>query len=265
MTSVRVAGHFGELLQGRLGPSGPVALVSLPCPALWVEARQAVGNDFHGLVSPAQVRTLRETLDLADPGPLALSATMPRGGGAGASTAALVAYARAAGSAHDPLTLARACIRAEGASDPLMFPDPTRLRRESRSGCVAADLAPLPRLAVIGGFWGPNRRTDPADAAFPDISDLVQPWHEAAGRGDLAALGQLASRSAGRCLALRGPRDDPTAALAGALGALGYVIAHTGSVRGLLFAPGTIPPTAATALADQGFRRLTVFEAGGLG
>ena len=64
MTSVRVAGHFGELLQGRLGPSGPVALVSLPCPALWVEARQAVGNDFHGLVSPAQVRTLRERLDL---------------------------------------------------------------------------------------------------------------------------------------------------------------------------------------------------------
>ena len=27
-----VAGHFGEWLQGRLGPDGPVALVTLPCP-----------------------------------------------------------------------------------------------------------------------------------------------------------------------------------------------------------------------------------------
>ena len=27
---VTVHGHFGELLQGRLGPGGPVALVTLP-------------------------------------------------------------------------------------------------------------------------------------------------------------------------------------------------------------------------------------------
>ena len=30
----RVEGHFGELLQGRLGPAGPVVLVTLPCPVL---------------------------------------------------------------------------------------------------------------------------------------------------------------------------------------------------------------------------------------
>ncbi|TCP38104.1 hypothetical protein EV662_12129, partial [Rhodovulum marinum] len=33
-----VAGHFGEFLQGRLGPDGPVVLVTLPCPALAVRA-----------------------------------------------------------------------------------------------------------------------------------------------------------------------------------------------------------------------------------
>jgi len=32
--SVRISGHFGELLQGRLGPQGPVALITLPCPVL---------------------------------------------------------------------------------------------------------------------------------------------------------------------------------------------------------------------------------------
>ena len=36
--SVRVPGHFGELLQGRIGSDGPVALVTLPCPALGVTA-----------------------------------------------------------------------------------------------------------------------------------------------------------------------------------------------------------------------------------
>ncbi|TMV63484.1 propanediol utilization protein, partial [Thioclava sp. BHET1] len=30
----RATGHFGELLQGRLGPDGPLALVTLPCPPL---------------------------------------------------------------------------------------------------------------------------------------------------------------------------------------------------------------------------------------
>jgi hypothetical protein len=39
MTGHTVAGHFGELLQGRLGPSGPLALVTLPTRAFAVTAR----------------------------------------------------------------------------------------------------------------------------------------------------------------------------------------------------------------------------------
>ena len=44
--TLRVAGHFGELLQGRIGRDGPVALVTLPCPVLGVTASLAAGQGF---------------------------------------------------------------------------------------------------------------------------------------------------------------------------------------------------------------------------
>lgn len=259
----RVEGHFGELIQGRLGPDGSVVLITLPCPALAVEAQSAPLSDPHGLLPPSRARALLTILGLPDPGPFALVANMPRGGGAGASTAALVALARLAGSRHSADDLARACVAVEGASDPLMFPAPERLLWASRRAEIIAHLPPLPGLDVIGGFFGPNQRTDPADQAFPDISDLIEPWRAAATARDLATLGQLASLSADRCLAHRSPLPDPTAGLGRRLGALGHVIAHTGSARGLLFAPGTIPPDAPAALAAAGFRRIVTFSAGG--
>ncbi|MGB7270782.1 MAG: propanediol utilization protein [Albidovulum sp.] len=261
--TVTVAGHFGELLQGRVGPTGVVALVTLPCRALTVSARIATSAVPHGPLSPARARILREELGLGDPGPVQLSATMPRGGGAGASTAALVAYARLAGSHHPAADLARACVAVEGASDPLMFANPDRLLWASRRAEVLQDLPKLPPFDVLGGFFGPNRRTNPADTGFADISDLIGPWVQAATCQDLPALAALASQSATRNLALRGPLPDPTAQLARATNALGYAIAHTGSARGLLFAPGTIPPDAAAHLARQGFRRIISFRAGG--
>ena len=261
--TVTIAGHFGELMQGRVGPDGPVALITLPCAALTVEARRAPVSDPHGLLPAARARALLDRLGLPDPGPVALAATMPRGGGAGASTAALVAYARLAGSRHDAADLARACVAVEGASDPLMFPAPERLVWASRRAEVLDSLPALPAFDVLGGFFGPNRRTDPADRYFPDISDLIAPWIRAAAAADLPALARLASTSADRSLALRGPRPDPTAHLARQTGALGHVIAHTGSARGLLFAQGTIPPGAPALLAAQGFRRIVTFRAGG--
>ena len=49
--ALRVAGHFGELMQGRLGADGPLALISLPCPVLAV---QTGGTGTPGLIGPAQ-------------------------------------------------------------------------------------------------------------------------------------------------------------------------------------------------------------------
>ncbi len=260
---IRIAGHFGELMQGRLGPDGPVVLITLPCPVLAVEAQPAPLSDPHGLLPPARARALLAALGLPDPGPYALNASMPRGGGAGASTAALVALARLAGSGHPPADLARACVAVEGASDPLMFSAPERLLWASRRAESLSGLPALPAFEIVGGFYGPNQRTDPLDQDFADITDLIAPWANAASAGDLPALARLASQSADRNIARRGPQNDPTAGLARELGALGHVIAHTGSARGLLFAPKTIPSHAPTRLQAAGFRRIVTFSAGG--
>lgn len=144
------------------------------------------------------------------------------------------------------------CLALEAASDPLMFACPARLLWASREGRVLDRLPPLPRVEVLGGVFGPPRRTEPRDTSFPEIGDLVQDWKVSA--GNLAAL---ASQSARRCLSLRGPAEDPTEALARRLGAAGFALAHTGSARAPLFAPGNVPPGAGQVLQGAGFSGMT--------
>jgi uncharacterized protein involved in propanediol utilization len=177
----------------------------------------------------------------------------------------LVAVAHLSGWNGPPLDLARACLAVEGATDPLMFKRPERLLWASRRAAVIAALPPLPRFDVLGGFWGAPLRTDPADLNFPDISELVQDWSRAAQAQDLGRLALLATQSAQRTLALRGANGDPTAHLAHQIGALGHMIAHTGSARGFIFARGHIPATAPSLLRAAGLRGVLAFSAGGLG
>lgn len=269
MKSVRVTGHFGELLQGRIGPNGPLALVTLPCSALGVRAKLAEGQGFaiadeSTLILPqGRAHNLLTLLNLSLAGTVDVKAEMPPGGGAGVSTAALVALARLAGWQGNPMALAAACIAVEGASDPLMLPDPAQVLWASRQGAILASLPPLPKMEVIGGFFGAPCRTDPADMDFPDISDLIPQWQDAAAACDLPRIAVLASQSAGRTLTHRAARPNPLPALAGALGALGHVVAHTGSARGLIFAPGQVPAHARAALLDAGLRNVVQFTAGG--
>ncbi|MCV2864002.1 propanediol utilization protein [Defluviimonas sp. WL0075] len=266
--TTRVAGHFGELLQGRLGADGPVVLVTLPCPALTLDGirRPGPGLHLHGhgqrLITPQRARRLLSALGLAASGRFGLRAAMPLGGGAGASTAALVALARLAGWAGPPEDLARACIACEGASDPLMFPAPERLIWASRLGRAMGRTAPLPALEAVGGFFGPMQRTDPQDGRFADISDLLPRWSEAARARDAGLLAALSSTSARRTLALRGPAGDPTEALARDIGALGFAIAHTGAARALLFAPRTVPEDWRARLRAAGLRGMVRFRLG---
>lgn len=266
---IRVAGHFGELLQGRIGPEGPVALITLPCPALTVVARHqpgaglAIDDAEQGLLSVDRAATFLKSLDLSLSGQIDLHAEMPVGGGAGASTAALVAVARLAGYSGPAHVLAAACIASEGASDPLMFPRPAQHLWASRLGQTLADLPPLPRFDVIGGFYGPPRRTDANNSSFPDIASIIPQWVAAAHARDLPALASLASQSANRTLRMGRSSTDPTAALAHQLGALGHVIAHTGSARGLIFAPSAVPHRAKAVLAEAGLRGVVQFSAGG--
>lgn len=268
-----VAGHFGEWLQGRLGPGGPLVLVTLACPALHATARFAPAArltlsqpDPPALPEPRLIRLLA-ALGLPATGRFRLGGTLMPGAGCGASTAALVAAARAAGHAGDLSAprlaaprLAAACLAAEGATDPLMLPSPDAALWASREARSLAALPPPPRMTVVGGLFGPPLRTDPRDLSFPDIADLAQDWP---GARTPAEAARLASASAERTTALRGPAGDPTPALARSLGALGHARAHTGSARALLFAPGTVPPDAEAALAAAGYAHVLSFETGG--
>ena len=264
--SVSVAGHFGELMQGRLGANGPLALISLPCPDLCLHATAmpAQGLSIHSrsgapIVTPARARAFLAQLNLRLNAKVTLAPQMPVGAGAGASTAALACLARLAGWRGDDLALARACVASEGASDPLMLRGPAQILWASREGRVLARLPALPAFDILGGFWGDGRRTDPADLHFPDISALLTGWEQAAKLQDLAAIAKLATISAQATLALRNVQNDPTAALAARLGALGYLIAHTGSARGLIFARNTVPQNGRAALRAAGLSRPLIF------
>ncbi|ARC87817.1 hypothetical protein [Rhodovulum sp. MB263] len=265
--SARVAGHFGEFLQGRLGAGGPLALVTVPCPALELRAVRLPGR-MPGLwqggrpvLSRAQLMTLAARLGTG-PGRLRLRAGMPPGGGAGASTAALLATIRClaphALSAGEEAAL---CLALEGATDPLMYPAPGRLLWAPRAARVLGRLPPEPAFEVVGGFCGGGRRTDPADTAFADITDLVEAWRVTP---DPAGRARLASESARRCHALRGgPDPAPLLDLGRRLGALGVVAAHTGTAQGLLFAPGTAPSGSEAALRAAGLGQVLRFRTGG--
>jgi uncharacterized protein involved in propanediol utilization len=151
--------------------------------------------------------------------------------------------------------MASLCVRLEGATDPLMHAAPGRLLWAPRAGRALATLPPLPPLEVVGGFLGPGRRTDAADLDFADVADLVAEWPAAAVRGDTARLAALATESARRNARHRGGDLAPLEAVAARTGALGLVAAHTGSARGLLFAPGRgCPEAAAAALRALGAR-----------
>lgn len=259
---IRVQAHFGEWLQGLAGPAGDVALVTMACPPRGVVARWQAGPGF-ALEQNAplldQGRALRfvDLLGVAAQGHVRLTADLPPGGGAGMSTAALVALGRVFG--VDETALAPACLAVEGASDPLMLPAPDAVLWASRRAVVLRDMPPPPKAAILGGFWGAMERTDPRDARFPVISDLIEQW---AIGPDLPAAARLASLSAQRTTGLRGPAGDPTPALATRLGALGWARAHTGPARALIFAPGTVPAGAAAQMARAGYQGVFQFDTG---
>ncbi len=256
-----VSGHFGEWLQGRLGPKGPLVLITLCCPALTVRVAPGTEGDVPAFTE-AQLSEFRAVLGLPPGDWPALLRDMPLGAGAGGSTATLVALARGAGFSGTPQALATACLHVEGATDPLMFPHPDRLLWASRRATALEDMPPPPDCDILGGYWGATQATTPEDEDFPDVADLVTDWRDAAQASDLGRTAALASESAQRTTALRGPLD-PMPELALTLGALGHIRAHTGSARGLVFAPGTVPTSAGAALTEAGLDGVFQFRTGG--
>jgi hypothetical protein len=258
-----VAGHFGEWLQGLAGPLGEVALVTLACPVrgvsvTWDDAPDLAVDDPAGLIDARRAKAFLRALHLPARGRITVAPDLPPGGGAGMSTAAFVALARAAGAPED--RIAPACLAVEGAVDPLMLAAPDSVLWASRSAKVLAEAPPPPQAEILGGFCGPPERTDPADARFPPVDDLIAAWAQGP---DLPEAARLASLSAARCTALRGPADEPTPALGARLGALGWARAHTGPARVLIFPPGCAPAGAEEVLAAAGFTHVLRFATGG--
>lgn len=262
----RVSCHFGEWLQGRLGSDGPVVLITLACPSLEVRAtREPKGaffiNGNSGLSHGVAARFFAALKVALPMGRFDVVSDVDPGSGVGVSTASLLVLAAAAGIKASAEELATAALVAEGAVDPLMMPGPDQILWASRSARVVRPVAALPEFDVVGGFWGAPERTNAADDGFPNVADLVAEWDTS--KGDASALACIASASADRTTALRGPFGDPTSGLAVAQGALGHARAHTGSARTLLFPVDGIPANAESAMRDAGYSGVFRFRTGG--
>ncbi len=258
LETIRVAGHFGEFFQGRLGEDGPVVLVTVPCEALGAEVGVSPGPfRLDGQIDQATAARLLERIGVPEK-QFHVKCDAPMGAGAGMSTASLLALARAMGVEPPVETL----LAVEGAVDPLMLDAPGRVLWASREARVLRQFAPLPDVTIVGGFWGAPEPTSADDNRFPDVGDLVDFWAEATDRQDRAALAGLATEAARRTTALRGPSNDPTLDLARDLGAMGVVRAHTGSARGLIFAPSKVPAGVGAALQEAGYSGVLQFQTG---
>lgn len=266
LASCHIRGHLGELIQGRLGTHGPVALITLPAPDLKLRVSHRAGpftlfQPQGRAISRPHLRDILRGLDCPVTGRFIIDCPFPVGGGGGASTATRLAIGRILRPDLPDAALEQIVLSVEGASDPLLRAHPERLLWASRQGRVLAALPPLPRMRIVGGFDGPSLLTDPRDDHFPDIADLVAAWPAAC--ADPAALGALVTQSARRTAAMRGIKIAPLLALSERLGALGCAIAHTGAARALLLPATRDPQPALDALGRLGFTHLVTYDIGG--
>jgi uncharacterized protein involved in propanediol utilization len=268
--AARVAGHFGELVQGRLGRGGPVALVTLPCPALVTEVRFSPAPGRVETTAPQSAKLLAAAelalRAVAAPGwggRLDVRRASRSGGGAGQSTADVLGAVRAVAGAFRrrlaPEEEARLCLLAEGAVDPLMH-EGTMLFA-SREARVVRRLRPLPRLSVVGGFAGPGTPTNPADHEFPAMGAGFSKLEAAIAAGDARGMAEAARASAEANQARNpNPAWEDVLRAGRQAEALGPVVAHTGSAIGLLLAPETPVAPVQGALRALGLTGVIAFE-----
>lgn len=252
--------HHGELLQGVFEQAGRLrrGLVTLPCPLFASHANLRLSRwDPVLTVTPAwktkALAAARGTLAALDMssygGRLELCGDVEVGRGLGSSTsdvtASILAVLAAAGRRLPPERIARIAVSAEVASDPLMFD--RMLLFAQREGDVIEDFhRPMVPIEVVGFSFTdakvdtlslPPARYNPWELeCFRALRGLLR---RAAGRGDTAAIGRIATASARinqRFLPV--PRFDRVLDIAAETSALGVQVAHSGAVAGLLFDTG---------------------------
>ncbi|MFJ5772738.1 kinase [Streptomyces sp. NPDC093094] len=279
--------HHGEVLQGVFTHRGrPTrALVTLPCALHTTRATFTPAPGGRLTVSPSwkskALRAARLAADACarpgDPpagGRLELTGEVPPGRGFGSSTsdvlAAVGAVQAALGVTLTPGTVARMAVRAETASDSLMFRESSVLFAH-REGEVVEDFGhPLPAVRVLGfgsrpGGRGidtlalPPARYDSAErAAFARLRTLLR---EAVHTKDAALLGAVATASTDlnqRHLPI--PCLDALHAVARETGALGIQSAHSGDIAGLLYDRDAPDTDTRTDLARTLLHRIGLHE-----
>ncbi|MFI9154117.1 kinase [Streptomyces sp. NPDC053367] len=262
--------HHGEILQGAFPHEGRLvrALVTLPCTLHTTRATFTPEPGGRLTVSPpCRTKALRAArlalkacagTDDDAGGHLTLTGDVPPGRGFGSSTSDVLAAVNAV---QDALEVslpteetARMAVRAETASDALMFPDTTVLFAQ-REGEVLEDFGhALPTLRVLGFGSRPDLAGRGVDTltlppphytpseirTFTRLRSLLR---EAVATKDPALVGEVATASTllnQRHLPV--PALDTLLAIAEKTDALGLQTAHSGDIAGLLYDPGTDAP-----------------------
>lgn len=256
--------HHGEILQGVFPHQGQLTrgLVTLPCTVHTTQASFIPARGEELTVFPTWKSKARRAAQLAVEacarpgdglvgGHLELSGDVPLCRGFGSSTSDVLAAIWAVQDAFvrplPPETVARIAVRAETASDSLMFKESSVLFAQ-REGKVIEDFGyRMPAVRVLGFGSRPENEGKGVDTlAFPParygdaeigvFAELQAMLREAIHTKDVALIGAVASASTDinqRHLPI--PLIEELRAIARETGALGIQAAHSGDIAGLLY------------------------------
>lgn len=256
--------HHGEIVQGVFYSSdGKLehGLVTLPCGLFRTRASFRPLRSGPLTVEPgdrSRARTAaRLTLDALGRtgwgGSLRIESSVPLRWGCGSSTTDVLATIRAVadafGATLEPEWIARLSVASETASDSLMYTPDRAVLFAQRRGSVLLDLGgPLPEVRVLGFNTEVDRGVETLSLppcqyssweaeAFRAVLGLLR---RAVEQRDPALLGRVATASAVLMQRHRPKRFMPELLrLARETGALGVQVAHSGTVAGFLFEPGS--------------------------
>jgi uncharacterized protein involved in propanediol utilization len=244
-------GTFGEVMQGALPGDNTDFLVTLPI-SKWSMAEitlwpgdgpvRAEPSDKRKSLDAAQLALARFGVSCS--GLLTVASTLPEGKGMASSSADLVATMRAIADALGvPLspTTTEDLLRLIEPTDGLMYRDSVAFYHRRVELC--RQLGPLPPLTIVGVDDGGQVDTVDFNASRLAITPgerreyagLLDRLTIALPAGDIAEVGAVATRSAlmnqARC-----PKRhlDGMLDISGQIDALGVVVAHSGTMTGLL-------------------------------
>jgi uncharacterized protein involved in propanediol utilization len=262
-------GTFGELLQGELEDPRRAFLVTLPIEERSVATFHPQDGLNEVIVRPAHKVKSQEVARriLADSrcdagGLLTIHSRLPEGKGLASSSADLVATARAMASSLDRCFSAsdiEEYLRPVEPSDGVMYDEVVAFFHQQVE--LRARLGHLPPATVVGVDLGGtvdtiqfNRARQSPDAAVRrEYQELLDRLEDAITAGDLAAVGEVSTRSAE--LSCRAPVHQDLEAgrlLCEALGGVGIVTAHSGTMVGTLISGRSGPDIASHAHAVLG-------------